>query len=257
MSHPIPRATLDTLREVLAGYNKIAEPGEKITDEGVEEARGVSENTAKRQKKFFVDIGILEKDGYDHLLTEVGDELGHLIVFNQDGDAKAIFRDLLDDWEPTAEILSHVDSEGISREDLTDKVALVTVTELTTKRKEYGAGAIVDALEWTGFIEQNEDGTYYRSEGQPEPTSEEAAEEEVASQEPPAQPEPTGMAEPRPQPNVDGEAVATPTVGRTGVDINLDVSGTDDPENVRQLLLAIRKGSQEDVENYAAPQEDD
>lgn len=140
-----------------------------------------------------------------------------------------------------------------------DKVGLVTVTEITTNRKEYGASAIVDALEWTGFIDQGEEGNYYRSESEPDVDGED--EDEAVDEPQPmassAEPEPTAVAQPRPEPNVDGGAVATPTVGNTGVDINLDVSGTDDPENVRQLLLAIRKGSQEDVENYAVPEGDD
>lgn len=258
MSHPIPRATLDTLKEVLEAYNKIADPGEKITDEGVEEVREVSENTAKRQKKFFVDLGILTKEGYDHLLSETGHEIGHLLVFNEDEEAGELFRDLLDNWEPTAEILAYIDSDGISRDDLMNIVGRVTATELTSNRIEYGALAVIDALEWTGFIERREDGNYYQSAIEPEMGEEDGA-KTVA--EPPTtssatQSEPTGAGQPRPDPSVDGGAIANPTVATTGVDINLDVSGSDDPENVRQLLLAIRKGSEEDVENYAVPEED-
>lgn len=69
MSHPIPRTTLENLNEVVAGYDKMAETGEEITDEGVAEVRDVSEDTARRQKKFFAEIGVLDKDGYDYYLT--------------------------------------------------------------------------------------------------------------------------------------------------------------------------------------------
>ena len=45
------------------------------------------------------------------------------------------------------------------------------------------------------------------------------------------------------------------TASGSTVDISLDISGSDDPKNVRQLLLAIRQGTQENVENYEHPGE--
>lgn len=255
MSHAIPKTVLESLNEVAAGYNKIADAGEEISDEGVSDVRDVSEDNSRRQKKFFADIGVLDKNGHDYHLTEQGHELGRLIRFNQQEDAAELYRELLDDWDPTAEILANVDEDGLSLEDLADKVALVTANELTTRRKERGAETIVELLEWTGFLEE-EDGVYRISED-PVADERENAETLGTSDEPA---EETGQSDAQvesPPSANGGVAGRQPSVQTGGLDISLDISGSDDPENVRQLLLAIRQGTQEGVDNYEHPNEDE
>lgn len=252
----IPRASLDAIEETLAGYSKTADVGDAISDDDVADSRDVSSDVAKRQKRFFVNIGILEKDGHDHLLTERGETLSELIRFNQDDEVTARFRGILNEWEPTDEILAHVEG-GISEEDLENAIALVTETDLSSWRHEAGATAVITLLERTGFIEKDQNGQYHVADGNQEPTETGTQVADVTTSVEPTASTPvesgTGAAE-----------APTPTVGDspqqagvTGVSINLDVSGTDDPENVRQLLLAIRKGSREDLENYVGPEADD
>lgn len=255
MSHAIPKTTLESLNEVIAGYNKMADNGEKITDEGVGDVRDVSKDIARRQKKFLAEIGVLEKEGYDYYLTEKGHELGRLVRFNQQEDAGRLYRELLDDWEPTAEILANVDDGGLHLDDFADKVALVTANELTTPRKETGAETVVELLEWTGFVEE-EDGAYRISE---EAEVDERGESEslgTSDEEPGSLGQDEASAESRESAN-GGVASRQPSNQTGGPDISLDISGSDDPENVRQLLLAIRKGTQEDLDNYETVNEDE
>jgi len=255
MSQSIPKTTLDTLNEVAAGYNKIADAGGKITDEEVAEVRDVSEDNARRQKKFFTEIGVLEKDGHDHHLTDSGHELGRLIRFNKEDDAGEIYRELLDGWEPTEEILAHVDDGGISLDELADNVALVTANELSTNRKERGAKTVVELLVWAGYLDES-DGTYFPSD---EVESSQEVDENSTTQEP--TPEESEVADVEPvEPEVSGNG-GVQSVGQTaqsnGIYISLDVSGDDDPENVRELLLAIRQGTQEDVDEFDIGKADD
>lgn len=251
MSHAIPKTTLESLNEAVAGYNKIADPGDEISDEGVAEVRDISEDNATRQKRFFAEIGVLEKDGHDYYLTERGHELGRLIRFNQDEDAGELYKELLDDWEPTAEILAHIDEGGITGDDLSDKVALVTANELTTARKQRGAQTVVELLEWTGMIEE-EDGAYYipqdgetvqydesetESESDPSPSSTALEQSKLPIESQTSQSTPNG-----------GERELEIPVQTEGIDISLDISGSDDPENVEQILLSIRRGLEKDLD---------
>ena len=253
MSHPIPKASVESLNEVVAGYNKVADAGEEISDEAVADERDVSEDNARRQKKFFAEIGVLEKDGHDYLLTEKGHELGRLVRFNQQEDAAELYGELLEEWEPTAEIIANVDENGLSLEDLADKVALVTANELTTNRKERGANAIVELLEWTGFLKE-EDGIYTISE-ESDADERENTETLGASDESTDESEQSNAHVETP-PTGNGESAKRQSSMQTGgIDISLDISGSDDPENVRQLLLAIRQGAQEDVDDYEYSEE--
>jgi hypothetical protein len=249
MAHTIPKASIDSLNEVVAGYNKIADAGEEIDDEKVAETRDVTTDVARRQKRFFAEIGVLEKDGHDYTLTERGDELGEMNRFNQKDEAMAIYADLLENWEPTAEIVAHAGEDGIEHDDLIDKVALATSTDLTTARKKTGAGATIDLLVEAGFLDEDS-GTYFAadtsgSDGPSdavEPSVQPTSEPEVLSSGPTSQGAPGGSGGVQ-------TAAARPPSG--GIDISLDIDGGDDPENVRDLLVAIREGTESDLDELA------
>jgi len=252
MVSEIPKTGLDSLNEVVAGYNKSAEEGEEVDDENVAEVRDVSADTAGRQRKFYSEIGVLRKDGYDYYLTEDGFELGRLIRFNEQEDAGELYRELLDDWEPTDEILAHIDEEGLDLNDLKDKVALVTANELSSRRNELGAETIVDLLEWARYIEE-EDGRYRISEAS-ETQGREETETLGTSSGRPDNPEQV-TADAVSQGSANRRAAKQQTVQTGGLNISLDISGSEDPENVRQLLLAIRQGTQENIDNYEPSEE--
>lgn len=232
-----------SLKEVLAGYDKISDVGDEISDEEVAEVRNPSKDLARRQKKFFNDIGILNKDGKSYHLTEQGQKLGKFIRFNQDSDAKPVLQNLLLDWEPTDEILSYIDSSGIEEDELRNKIGFVTSTELSTRRKKTGAEAIVDLLEWTEIIAQNDQGTYEKSEENLKDNRDNELENDENS----------GKSTEK-SVTVDGGQsqnhvlISDGSSESEGLHINLDISGDDDPENVRKLLLAIRKGTQQNLE---------
>lgn len=251
MGHDIPKASLESINEVAAGYNKTVEPGEKIDDEDVSEARDITKDTALRQKKFFAEIGVLEKDGRDYNLTEKGDKVGKLIRLNHEDEAYEVYAELLEDWEPTAELVAHAGEDGLSDDELMDKVSLATATELNHRRKKVGANALIDLFTEAGFLE--EEGDEYYAADRSGTDAEDDAEGQASEPTPdpdPVQSEPSagGATTPSVQP------AAPPTQAR-GIDISLDISGDDDPENVRQLLLAIRNGSEADLEEYDAGDE--
>jgi len=286
----IPRARVDTVKEAIAGFEKTSDVGEEVSEEDAEDARDVSEGNAKRQKRFLADIGILNKDGYDYYLSEDGQALGEYIRFNQEEQASETLRELFsENWEPLDELLANVDEEGMEREDLVDKVAFITATELTSNRREYGAETIVDLLEWTDFIESNEGNIYHLIEGVEE-------ESDVPSEESSTSTNPEGdensgsvedtesgsnkkventsesekVADSRANGGVDASVGNTETSDEDlghedsveveledGLNLNVDLelSGDENPENVRKLVLAIRKAYIQNIDEYEFPEQ--
>lgn len=244
----IPKANSNKLKEVLAGYDKVAEAGEVVSDEEVGEARNVGEDTARRQKKFLCEIDVI-KNGHDYRLTEEGQQLGKYIRFNQDDQARESLRALLDDYEPIPELLSHIDSDGIEHDNLVDKVGFVTESELTTSRKKSGAEAIVELLEWTDFITSDEEDIFHLFEGNEssnesessESSSKTAANSQGAINERQAE---------RSRTNEVDSNDRTLGVQSGAVDIQLELTGDEDPENVRKIILAARKGLQQDISKH-------
>lgn len=251
MTNNIPRTSAQQLRELVAGYEKIADVGEEITDEGVAEVRDISKDLARRQKKFVAEIGVLEKDGWDYFLTEKGQKLGNYWRFNQNEQAQQILGDLLKEWEPTPEILSYFDNGRMTEEEFKNKIGFVTSTELSNKRKNSGAKALIDLYEWSGFVEQ--DGGEYQRSSENQTAPEEEYEQEEPFSEPDQKP-----SEERLTADGEGDTKLTPKPDvskANGVDITLELSGDDDPENIRQLLLAIRAGTEQDLREYDSSEE--
>ncbi|HET7322991.1 MAG TPA: hypothetical protein VFJ06_01530, partial [Halococcus sp.] len=242
----IPRTNADKLKEVLAGYDKTADAGDAISDEAVEEVRDVGEETAKRQKNFLCEIGVLDKDGNDYQLTEKGQQLGNYIRFNQNDQARELFRDLLTNHNSISELLSHFDSEGLGHEDLVNKVGFVTANELTSDRIKSGAKAMVELLEWTDFIKSDGEGIYYLvEEGQ-------RGSDDELKQPPEEEPETVDQhndTSDRTQ-NYSSKSqneIRDSEIQSGVLDIKLELTGGEDPENVRKLILAIRKGSEQGI----------
>lgn len=286
----IPRARVDTVKEAIVGFEKTSDVGEEVSEEDAEDARDVSEGNAKRQKRFLADIGVLDKEGYDYYLTEEGQALGEYIRFNQEEQASEMLRELFDEhWEALDELLANIDEDGMQREDLVDKVAFITATELTSHRREYGAETVVDLLEWTGFLKSNEDDIYYPvddgenerdvSSGKASTSTdskiddnteavdgpESGSEKEVESKSESGKN--TGSSW-----SGDIEASAEDTEssreglgaedsmgvqlqGGLNLNIDLELSGDENPENVRKLILAIRKAANQGVDEYKFPEQ--
>jgi hypothetical protein len=287
----IPRARVDTVKEAIVGFEKTSDVGEDVSEEDAEDARDVSEGNAKRQKRFLADIGVLDKEGYDYFLTEDGQALGEYIRFNQEEQASETLRELFKEhWEALDELLANVDEDGMQREDLVDKVAFITATELTSNRREYGAETIVDLLEWTGFLKSDEDDDVYypvddgenerdessgkdstSMDSKSDTVTESVEETESESDKEVESESESGMstasmanggveASTEDTESSDGGLGAEDSMevnlqGRLNLSIDLELSGEENPENVRKLILAIRKAANQDVDEYEFPEQ--
>jgi len=233
MTGNIPRANLKTVKEVIAGSEKVGEKGEEVPIDKVSEVRDVSLDNAKRQRKFLSDLGIFEKDGHSYLLTEKGETIGEYLRFNQDEEARKEFKAVLDQWEPLEEILSHVDSE-ISEEDLKQKIAFVTNTELSGTRKKSGAKGVVQLLEWTGYVEEN-NGNYIRthSDETENTDSEEGSNSKERGQNLAAD---SNAAE---EVSRKMDARVSSSSPKASFDIEISLDGDEDPENVKKIVEGV------------------
>ena len=285
----IPRARVDTVKEAIAGFEKPSEVGEEVSEEDAKDARDISEDNAKRQKRFLADIGVLNKEGYDYYLTEDGQAIGEYIRFSQEEQASETLRKLFNqNWEALDELLANIDEEGMEGEDLVDKIAFITETELTSNRREYGVETIVDLLEWTGFLESDEDDIYYLVNDEKEsdtPLGDDNAStdsksgndtESVDETESKSDREIANETESRmdegsrtnggieastedTKPSDEGlgaeDSMGVQLQSGLNLNIDLELSGDENPENVRRLILSIRKAANQGVDEYEFPEQ--
>ncbi|MFD1644669.1 hypothetical protein [Haloarchaeobius litoreus] len=255
--HPVPKTQIDSLKTIIEGYYEAGAVGEEVEDEDVAEEIELSSDVIKRQKRFLADIGLLEKDGYDYTLLEEGHEVGRGLAFDRNDDAVEALYDLLDGWEVTEQLISDIDGEVKSEEELVDSLAYLTETD-PNGRKKTGLTALVHLYRWVGILSQAGENKYKLSDPDTERSEDQTVEEtstpDVVEESGKNTPTTKSLSEPTPEEQVPGHSVPETThkvqteEGISGdITIDIELKGDDDPDNVQALLLAIRKGLHDDL----------
>ena len=253
VDHPVPKTQIETLREIIEGYYEAGEVDELVDQEDVVPETDLGEDVIRRQKKFLADIGILEKDGYDYTLLESGNQIGRALAFDRESNAKENFKQLLVGWDVTSELQGDLGDDEYDREDVIDSLAYITETDSSNDRKRTGLSALIDLYQWTGILSENSDGKYHV----PNPGSREEeikSETEANSDESQDNDESDTKQTVQLSENSDpSDTNVSPSIqevadsdGRISIDINL--SGEENPQNVENLILSVRRGLDKKLE---------
>lgn len=257
VDRPIPKASIDTIREVIEGYYEAGKVGDLVEDEEVEEEVEASADVTRRQKRFLADFGILEKDGHDYRLRQEGNEVGRALAFEREDEAREQIREMLEAWEVTDELVEDIGQKEVNEVSVTDSIAYLTETDPSTPRKKTGLGALVDLYVWTGIMEKSGENSYQVSviEDQPdnlEPESEAVQEDDADISENGEQALESESQNDRPveDSQIPPSIQMTAESGDKGstFSINMGLSGEEDPKNVKKLVIAVRQGLQADLE---------
>jgi hypothetical protein len=230
----IPKASDKTVKKTVIGYYRASNSGGEVTNEKAAEGAGISKDNLRRQKSFLQDIGALIEGDSGYALTETGQEIGRFLQHGREDDAKEPFGNLLREWEATPKILEDIGSGYTTKEEVLDSIGFITDHQLEAERQQRGADALIDLYVWTGILEESEDGEYRPVEVQ---ESDVNPPESEGTQNSPVE-----------EKSVDDDGRrydARPNdrdFGDIPFEISLELTGTEDPENVQKLIVAIRAG---------------
>ena len=253
-NHPVPKTQIETLKDIIEGYYEAADTGELVEDEDVEDETEYSDDVIGRQKKFLADVGVLERDGYDYTLLEPGHQIGRALAFDRGSDAVEAFRELLNGWEVTDQLKDDLGNKSHAKDKVIESLAYLTETDHSSPRKKTGLSALVDLYRWTGILSETGDGEYQVSatEIQDGKQETELPENETGTHEPEEEEEQTERSssdpphEPAQTSSTDSFAQEV-TVADDTVSVDIKLSGDENPQNVRELIVAVRKGLQENI----------
>lgn len=239
--YSIPKASDKTVKKTVIGYYRASNSGGEVTNEKAAEGADISKDNLRRQKSFLRDIGVLIEGDSGYALTETGQEIGRFLQHGREEDAKEPFGNLLREWEATPNILEDIGSGYTTKEDVFDSIGFITDHQLEANRQQRGADALIDLYVWTGILEENEDGEYRpvevkESDANPSESSEEGTQSSPMEEK--SADEDGRRHETRPN---DQDFADTP------FEISLELTGTEDPENVQKLIVAIRAGLDADL----------
>ncbi|WP_435116354.1 hypothetical protein [Halolamina sp. C58] len=158
--HHIPKGvSLDTLKEILAGWTKAGADEEPQYTSAVEERTSVSDAVG-RQTRFLEELGVLEPHRQKHRLTGAGAALADALAAGDDERAREEARELLADWPLTDELRGVLAENPTDEEMLLPILADLTEQDIDAARVEPGLSTLLDAYEWAGLLDRDDEGRY-------------------------------------------------------------------------------------------------
>ena len=169
---PIPKGvSLDTLRDIVAGWATVGAADEPQYTSDVAEATGISDAVG-RQTRFLEAVDILESEGQHHVLTETGAPFAQALDSGATDEAREHATDLLADWTVTDELYGLLRRNRIEREQLERHLAAITDHDHTNSRVSSGVGTLLDLYEWAGLLDRDDEDRYRIPEARTEPADE-------------------------------------------------------------------------------------
>lgn len=247
--YSIPYASDDSIKDTVIGYYRASSSGGEVSPEKAADGADISEDSLRRQRGFLAEIGILKEGESGYSLTETGREIGRALRHERDDDAKAPFGELLHEWDATSRIMDDLGADYSTEEEVIDSIGYITDTEISHPRQTAGAKGLIGLYEWTGILEANKDGEYRVAEVEsktpdPDPPvsldnhDKEAPDEPVKSQR--SQSAPSSGAAPQ-------KSRDPTTVSNALLDVSIELTGDEDPDNVHKLIVAVRSGLEKDI----------
>jgi len=254
--HSIPKSGADYIKKVIEEAYETYSVGDLVDEEDISDGTELGEDNTRRQKKFLAEIGVLDKDGWDYSLTQKGHEVGRALSYGRDEDARGVLNSLLADWDVTKQLEADLEEGPHSLDDLTDSLAYLTESDKSSSRKRRGLKGLVHLYTWSGILSE-ESGEYVLSENKQAENGTESAgpstpqkskENEEGSKT--SDPSTSTSGSIGDQQSESGTPVSVEreipsdsnTSAEISVNIDLEVSSEDDPQQVAELISAIRSG---------------
>ncbi|MFB6196152.1 MAG: hypothetical protein ABEI80_08260, partial [Haloplanus sp.] len=157
---PIPKGVSpETLRDIVAGWAAVgADDAPRYTSD-VEEATGISDAVG-RQTRFLEALGVLERQGQRHELTDEGAALARALDAGETDRAREEARQLLSDWDVTTDVTRLLYGNPLDRDRLVRHLAALVDQDRDESRVSSGLGTLLDLYEWTGVLERDDAGRY-------------------------------------------------------------------------------------------------
>lgn len=252
--YKIPKASFDVIKNLIAGWYIAGAYEEPKSNSDVERYTGTNKSTISRNNTFLSNIGILEKDGHHRALTDSGSKVGEALSNDDEREAKRQMVSCLESWEFTDPFESVVNlNQPLTEEELAQQVASITEHELEG-RATTGIHALIELYEWAGFLQEQDN--HYRWT---EPSISGVKDQSPQKQEASTQSNPSSQTsqpdtEASPQSNIPS-SMTEPVVSNS-LEIQLEISGDANPQNVKKLVKSVRLGLLEDLDEIEQSTED-
>lgn len=163
--HPVPKGvSLDTLREIIVGWAAVGAAVEPCNTADVADATDIAD-TVGRQTRFLEAVGLLERCGQQHRLTDDGQTVAGALMADDEAVAVDRFRAVLSDWALTTAVRGVLRDNAMAADSLVPVVAALAGVDADSDRISSGLTTLLDLYEWTGVLDCDADGRYHLPDG--------------------------------------------------------------------------------------------
>jgi len=235
------RASLNDIKDILKAYYLAGAHTDPVRTSEVKNTAQLGDKVG-RQTKFLVSLGLLSKKGRDRQLTEDGESIAEALMAGNESLSKSLMRETLNGWKFTDKIT------GFVRMQEPDPVEEDRLREFISANAESDDGrgqkTLLELLNWANILDADENGYLISDgaieEGKLEPNKNEQTESEEQVSEDKEIEDPATQDSPQPV------QVSSPPTETDGFSVNIEISGDDDPENVKKVISAVRHALQRD-----------
>jgi hypothetical protein len=151
--------SLSTLQDIVVGWAAVGAAAEPRYTTAVEDVTGIADAVG-RQTRFLEAIGVLERVGQQHRLTDDGQSLAGGLMAEDSSVAAERAQAVLSAWGLTDEVRGVLRENPMAADDLVPVVAALAGQDRDDDRTRSGITTLLDLFEWSGVLVR--DGDRYR-----------------------------------------------------------------------------------------------
>lgn len=237
------RASLDDIKDILKAYYLVGAHTEAVSTKEVEDTAQLGDKVG-RQTKFLLALGLLSREGRKRRLTEDGESIAEALMAGNESLSKSLMRETLNEWKFTDKITGFVRMQ--EPQPVEENRLREFISANAGSSDSRGQKALLELLRWANILDAGEDG-YVISNSSAEEVQQEDLENEQSSE---AKEQVSGrkeLEETDVQGSTESLQLPSSSVKTEGFGLNIEVSGSDDPENVEKVITAVRRALQKDL----------
>lgn len=231
------RASVDDLKDILKAYYIEGAHATSVSTDSVEATADMGDKVG-RQTNFLVEVGLLSKEGRERKLTQDGEAAAEALMGGNEGMSRSLMRDVLHSWEFTKKINGFVKMQQPDHVQKDRLLEYISANASSTDSR--GRKTLVNLLTWTDILSEGEDG-YVLSE-------EHNNGEEIQINRSKSESKQENGDETQSPQRIKKEDAHENTPCHTSFSVNIELSSSDDPSEIKSVIQATRKALLEDLD---------
>jgi len=248
LSTELPNTTMENIIEIIQAFFQLRATDQTVGTAEVSDLVTISRDTVSKQMRFLLATDILIKDGRGYIFSDLGSKYAKLISWDQQDEANSVLKDLLIKSSEIEKFIGwlKVKRSPVSYEDAVSRYGIISGIPKHRSDLKTGIEAVLNFLVESKMIEKTEDGLLRLVESEKDKThSKKPMKEDIDIVDELGTWKEINKS--RKQEYLDSSSYSI------DFRINLHINSDMNPNWVKKMIIAVRKGIEEDINDSIEP----